>query len=239
MADFFYLFIPGQEYRIIPSMKRKRSLLLIGIGVGLFLLAGVGALFPFVPIIFSDAKFLSDRVETENDLGDEASVSLEPEETVSATGTATSVVLTTPIQPSPTQRPKLQNENVLVIDKIGVSVPIVEGKDAGAMLYGAWRYPGTSKPNKGSNTVIFGHRFRYLPPNNTTFYSLNKLAAGDTFSARWQGKVYHYKVTETKTIQPNDFSVVQPTEKSTITLITCTPLFTTNERLVVVGELVP
>lgn len=226
---------------------RKKSITLIGVGATLVLLAIIGALFPFVPIVFSDAKFLSEYVGRLPDV-DQAIVAPQDDEPTPwpqnypGTGDgASSVPYVSPeplsATPTPTTRP--QHENMLFIEKIGVSVPLVEGKDAGALLYGAWRYPGTSRPNQGSNTVIFGHRFRYLPPNNTTFYKLDKLAVGDAFSVTWGGKTYRYTVAETKIIQPNDFSVVQETEKSTVTLITCSPLFSTKERLVVVGELVP
>ncbi|MDO8558293.1 MAG: class D sortase [bacterium] len=210
-------------------MVRKRSIALIGAGCTLIFIALLGALFPFVPILFSDAKQLSEYVEDADDLL--AKDAILEEIAPGATGSDSTVPA-----PTPTPRSKPADDNRLFIEKIGVSVPIVEGKDAGALLYGAWRYPGTSTPKKGSNTVVFGHRFRYLPPNNTTFYSLDKLKLGDTLSARWQGKVYTYKVAQTKIIEPNDFSVVAPSEKSIITLITCSPLFSTKQRLVVVAE---
>ena len=215
---------------------RKKSTVLIGIGAALVLMAVIGALFPFVPIVFSDANFLSERVGGVPDIDQTESVPL-PQNYPDASATESSAASeSSKILPTPTTRP--QPENMLSIERIGVSVPIVEGKDAGALLYGAWRYPGTSRPNQGSNTVIFGHRFRYLPPNNTTFYKLDRLAVGDTFRITWRGKIYRYTVTEIKIIQPTDFSVVQKTEKPTVTLITCSPLFSTKERLVVVGELV-
>lgn len=216
------------------SASRVRSIPLIVLGASLLTVAVLIALFPFVPILFSDAKFLSENVVITAASASPAAQTI-PQ---AATSTTVSLLATSqpPTLPEATQEPKADSR--LFIKKIGVSVPIVEGKDAGALLYGAWRYPGTSRPHKGSNTVIFGHRFRYLPPNNTTFYHLNKLAIGDAFGVQWLGKTYNYKVTETKIIQPNDFSVVQPTEKPRITLITCAPLFSTKERLVVVGELV-
>src|SRR3989344_1222211 len=43
---------------------------------------------------------------------------------------------------------------VLVIPKIGVRIPIIEGTDEEALSRGAWRMPTTSTPDKGSNTVI-------------------------------------------------------------------------------------
>lgn len=209
----------------------------MGIGMLLLLVAAAGALFPFVPIIFSDAKYLTEQLETlpVSSLGD-ATIGL-PESSPSEPSATGATATPRQKPPEPTPIPESPGDNRLFIDKIGVSVKIAEGKDSGAMLYGAWRYPVTSTPSKDSNTVLFGHRFRYIPPNNTTFYHLDKMAVGDSFKARWSGKVYTYKVTHIGTILPTDFSVVQPTKNPTMTLITCAPLFSTKERLVVVGEL--
>ena len=86
--------------------------------------------------------------------------------------------------------------------------------------------------------VIFGHRYLRLPPHPQTFYSLDKLAVGDTFDVVWKGTTYRYRVVETKVVAPEEVSVLGPTDKPSVTLITCTPIFTTKNRLVVRGELI-
>src|SRR4030042_4499442 len=129
--------------------------------------------------------------------------------------------------------------NYLIISKIGVDIPIVDSDNsAWALNRGAWRLPETSTPDKGSNTAIAGHRFKYLPPNNLTFYLLDKLVAGDTMQIIWEGKVYNYSVTESKIVAPTEVSVLSPTARSIITLITCDPVFTQKNRLIVIGELI-
>ncbi len=128
--------------------------------------------------------------------------------------------------------------NRLVIPKIGVDIPVVDSKDsAWALNRGAWRMPETSTPDKGSNTAIAGHRFKYLPPNNLTFYLLDKLAVGDGLAIIWEGKEYTYRVTESKIVLPTQVSVLAPTEKPTLTLITCDPIFSQKNRLIVTAEL--
>ncbi|MBI2577861.1 MAG: hypothetical protein HYV77_03415, partial [Candidatus Wildermuthbacteria bacterium] len=52
------------------------------------------------------------------------------------------------------QNPVYFARNTLVIPKIGVEIPIIEGADEKALWKGAWRLPETSSPDKGSNTVI-------------------------------------------------------------------------------------
>lgn len=128
--------------------------------------------------------------------------------------------------------------NLLIIPKIGVKIPIVEGTTESTLNKGAWRLPETSTPDKGSNTVITGHRWMYKPPSEKTFYLLDKLEVGDTFKITWNGKDYNYKVIGVSIVMPTDVWVLNPTQKSVVTLITCTPLFSISKRLIVKAELV-
>lgn len=127
----------------------------------------------------------------------------------------------------------------LFIDSLGVNMPIVEGKNDKILLKGAWRSPYSSTPDKGGNTVLFGHRWLHKPPHPETFYDLDKLKVGDTFTVDWQSKRYTYKVTEALVVNPKDVWVLKQTAKPTLTLITCTPLYSTKQRLVIRAELVP
>ena len=129
--------------------------------------------------------------------------------------------------------------NRLIITKIGVNAPIVEAKNSeDGLNQGAWRMPESSTPDKGGNTVITGHRFKYLPPNNLTFFLFDKLAKDDIISVIWRGKNYFYKIKETKIIKPTDLSILKPTDASTLTLYTCDPVYSQKNRLVVIGELI-
>jgi len=128
--------------------------------------------------------------------------------------------------------------NLLIIPKIGVKIPIIEGTTESVLNSGAWRLPETSTPDQGGNTAIAGHRWKYRPPSEKTFYLLDKLEIGDTFKIIWDGKDYNYKIIGVSVVLPTDVWVLNPTQKSVVTLITCTPLFSTKNRLVVKGELV-
>jgi sortase A len=72
-----------------------------------------------------------------------------------------------------------------------------------------------------------------------TFYHLDKLKIGDQIIVRWREKDYLYIVRETKIVDPSEISILNPTEKPTLTLFTCHPIYTTKSRLVVVGDLIP
>lgn len=129
--------------------------------------------------------------------------------------------------------------NRLIIKKIGVNAPIVETKNSDyGLSLGSWHVPESSTPDKGGNTVLTGHRFKYLPPNNLTFYLLDKLETGDILSVIWQDKDYFYRVKESKIVPATDFSIMSKSDEPILTLYTCDPIYSTKNRLVVIGELI-
>lgn len=135
-----------------------------------------------------------------------------------------------------------ENENYvdrIIITKIGVNSPIIRSIDSNyALARGAWLSPENALPGENNNVVISGHRFKYLPPNNLTFYLLDKLKKGDIISVIWDRKYYYYQVKETKIVLPTDIYILDPTTKPILTLYTCTPIFSEAKRLVVVSELI-
>ncbi len=127
----------------------------------------------------------------------------------------------------------------LIITKIGVNVPIIGGdQEEYGLARGAWLVPLGSTPDEGGNTIITGHRFKYLPPSNFTFYLLDKLIPGDIIAVIFKQQKYFYRVKEIKIVDKNDATVNQPTASSGLTLYTCHPVYSTEQRLVVVSELV-
>lgn len=124
--------------------------------------------------------------------------------------------------------------NRLIISKIGVNAPIVESQSAEyGLSKGAWHVPESSTPDKGGNTVITGHRFKYLPPNNMTFYLFDKLEAGDMIAVIWHEQEYYYRVKETKIVAKTEVSITSPTKETILTLFTCHPIYSEENRLVV------
>ena len=128
--------------------------------------------------------------------------------------------------------------NRLIIPTIGVYIPIVEGKDESVLYRGAWRRPNSSTPDLGGNTVITGHRFHYIPPNNKTFYNLNKLQKEAKVFVFWNNKQYLYEVYESFIVKPEQTEIEGPLSGNILTLYTCHPLWTADKRLVVRAKLV-
>jgi len=129
--------------------------------------------------------------------------------------------------------------NRVIIKKIGVNAPIVEAKNSEyGLSKGAWHVPESSTPDKGGNTIITGHRFKYLPPNNLTFYLFHKLGVGDQVYIIWHKKDYFYKIKEIKIVPATDLSVMDQTKDSVLTMFTCDPIYSTKNRLVVIADLI-
>lgn len=128
--------------------------------------------------------------------------------------------------------------NRLIINSAGVDMPLFVSNNEKALLKGGWMYSNNSRPDLEGNTVIFGHRWLYKPPVKNTFYNLDDVKLGDRFTITWNGKNYTYETSDIKIVNPEDVWVMNPSDTPQITLITCTPLFSTAQRLVVVGKLV-
>ena len=126
----------------------------------------------------------------------------------------------------------------LIIEKIGVDMPISTATSSEQGLEeGAWLIPGTSTPDRSSNTALAGHRFKYLPPSSKTLYLLDKLEIGDEIIVHWKGSKYTYTMSDSEVVLPSDVSVLNATSNSVLTLVTCTPVFSTDYRLIVTADL--
>lgn len=205
--------------------KQNNKLIIAGL---LFMLAGgLGLALPFISFGLSDDYALLQK-EAEHSAED-----LKNQFISQRRGQKPAPIEATRPDPNLTNIP-----DRLLMPQIGISMPLFESESVNTLLKGGWMFPGTSTPDKGGNTVVFGHRFRYLPPISNTFYALDKIKMDDVFSVTWKRIVYNYKVSEIKIIEPTDFSVLNQTGKKEITLITCAPLFSTKQRLVVVGSLI-
>ena len=93
----------------------------------------------------------------------------------------------------------------------------------------------------GSNTFIAGHALGYpwtrVP---RAFHGLEELMPGDgIFLQSADGRTYTFRVYDRITVEPDDTWVTLPVEgKTIVSLQTCTPIPTFENRLIVRGELV-
>jgi len=129
----------------------------------------------------------------------------------------------------------IPQDNRLVIPALGLDQPIYEGQSVYTVNKGVWIRPNASTPDKGSNTVLVGHRFTYTNPRGV-FYFLDKLKPGDVLTIYWHGQAYRYHTQTISVVAPTDSSVEAPTTQSQLTLYTCTPLWSLKSRLVIVAD---
>lgn len=129
--------------------------------------------------------------------------------------------------------------NGLVIPTMLLDAPTLEGPESdwsNILKQGIWRWPASSTPDKGGNTVFLAHRFSYSGPRGA-FYYLDKLKIGDKVGVIWNNHTYTYRVTSSREVPPTETSIQDNTTDARITLFTCTPLWHPVNRLVVVAEL--
>lgn len=149
----------------------------------------------------------------------------------------------------PTNDIVVSSEPRLIIPKINVDVPVVydigadNDSQMAAMEKGVAHFaiPGASShPGEVGNTAIAGHSSNDLFDGGDykfIFAQLDKLAVGDSIYAHYNGKRYTYVVTNKEVVKPNQINkLVNPTDKPILTLITCTPLGTAINRLLVTAE---
>ncbi|MGZ6005570.1 MAG: sortase [Candidatus Saccharimonadales bacterium] len=132
---------------------------------------------------------------------------------------------------------------VIIINKIKVKAPVIydqktvnEANFQLALRDGVVHYPQTAFPGQTGNVVIFGHSsgLWWAPGKyKFVFTLLDKLTVNDKVFIDYKGVRYTYRVTSTKVVQPTDLSVLDQGPVNTLTLITCTPVGTSDKRLIV------
>ena len=149
----------------------------------------------------------------------------------------------TPIKSAPISLPAAKNDkkqtrpkdNTLVISALNFEKQIYDGPTVYELRFGLWHLPGIGSPDKGGNTVIAGHRFTYSGP--AIFYHLDQVKVGDSMTIYWNQIRYDYQVIAIKVVPPTELSVQDNTKEPMLTLITCTPLWTASNRLIVQAKL--
>lgn len=134
------------------------------------------------------------------------------------------------------------NSQQLSIPALGVNAPVVyepsmkDWKIQIALRSGVVHLGSTALPGENGNVVIVGHSSQVVWAHGNykfVFTLLDKLKSGDRIFVDYQGTRYIYRVTGSQVVDPSDISVIQPTSTPELTLITCTPVGTSTNRLVI------
>jgi sortase A len=142
------------------------------------------------------------------------------------------LVQSLPVIPAPTSGP--EHARQIFINALWSNPqPIVQGDGWEQLKKGVGQHIGSANPGEEGNLVlsahndIFGELFRYL----------DQLETGDEIKIMTASKQFTYIVTGLKIVEPTDVSVMNPTERPTITLISCYPYLIDSQRIVIFGEL--
>ena len=125
-------------------------------------------------------------------------------------------------------------ENVSIrIPAIDVDQVVVEGVGREDLKLGPGHYPGTTQPGYIGNVVISGHRTTYTHP----FYDIDLLASGDVIFLDTPRGTYRYVVRTSYVVDPSDLGPLAATDDAVLTLTTCTPKNSADQRLILIADL--
>jgi sortase A len=102
------------------------------------------------------------------------------------------------------------------VPRVGISVMVLQGVEAGTLVVGAGHVPGTPLPGAGGNVAIAAHR-------DTYFRKLEGVVAGDRIDVATAGGTYEYVVDSTEIVDPLNTQVMESRDRVELTLITCYP----------------
>jgi LPXTG-site transpeptidase (sortase) family protein len=123
----------------------------------------------------------------------------------------------------------------LVIPRIKVDQTIVMGTAVSDLREGPGLWRGGAFPGTPGNSTIAGHRTTYGAP----FYDVDQLRYGDLIivDVPWQPRAV-YEVRGRAIVPASEVSVTQPTPGVRLTLVTCHPVHSAAQRMVIQAELV-
>lgn len=111
--------------------------------------------------------------------------------------------------------------------------PVVQGDGWEQLKKGVGQHLGSANPGESGNIVLSAHNDIF----GELFRHLDRLQPGDEIMISTASQEYTYRVTGMRVVEPTEVSVMEPTEKPTVTLISCYPYLVDNKRIVVFAEL--
>ena len=154
-----------------------------------------------------------------------------------------STIATSSTVPVAPDSPVVPNGEVLArikIPSIGLDWFVVQGVGTDDLKKGPGHFRETPMPGQLGNAAIAGHRTTHGAP----FGDLDKVEPGDLITVEMATGTgtFTYSVTGTIIVSPTEYAAVIPTidpTVATLTLATCHPKYTSDERMIVQAVLVP
>jgi sortase A len=121
------------------------------------------------------------------------------------------------------------------------NIPVLHGVGDDELRSGIGHYPDSARPGEYGNFALAGHRTAHGEP----FADFDELRVGDEVIVRTPANRYVYTLVRDAVVEPEEVWVVSPRAAQTvgavgeplITLVTCTPKWSTSQRWVWWGVL--
>lgn len=148
--------------------------------------------------------------------------------------------------PSVSPLPASDAAEVLELPTLSETIPLVlsdtwdDSKVQELLKNGAVILPHNSTFGDKGNTVVMAHSsgFESFGPYRFAFAKLAELKVNDEFTVRTPKAVYTYRVYDETIVWPTEVNKLPQDDRSTVTLVTCWPIWTNYKRLLVNSELV-
>jgi sortase A len=107
---------------------------------------------------------------------------------------------------------------IMRIPKIRLEAPVLPGTDERTLDRSVGHIEGTAAPGTNGNAGLAAHRDGF-------FRGLKDIVPGDSIELETLHGRDVYRVERTWIVEPDDVSVLAPTEARTLTLVTCYPFY--------------
>ena len=104
----------------------------------------------------------------------------------------------------------------VAIPRIGLSAIVAEGDDTRTLAHAVGHIPGTAAPESVGNVGLAGHR-------DTFFRGLWRVRLKDLIELETAHGKYAYEVVRTSVVDPDHVEVLDSSNRSELTLVTCYP----------------
>lgn len=123
---------------------------------------------------------------------------------------------------------------ILSIPSVNIKYAVCEGTDVDTLKKSLGHFEGTAYPGEVGNFAVAGHRNSSF---DRYFNRLDEVVVGDKITITTREATYTYVVTDTFKVQKEEVDVLDPTDYSSITLVTCVNGYKPNGRIIVKGIL--
>ncbi len=104
------------------------------------------------------------------------------------------------------------------IPRLELSALVFEGDDSKTLGRAVGHIPGTPLPGQSGNVALSGHR-------DTFFRPLRNIRPNDIIVLTTLQGEYRYRVVSTRVVRPDNVAVLNASDSSLLTLVTCYPFY--------------